>query len=51
MSRASTNKLIDMIDEGLIGSDFVVSMCLSYMSEDDVHDMMHCNELLEDEEL
>lgn len=46
MAREYTNKLYDMIDEGLISEDFVITMCLKYMSEDDVKDMMECNELL-----
>ena len=40
MSREFTNKLYDMIDEGLISADTVVQCCLKYMSEDEVKDMM-----------
>ena len=43
-NRAS-NKLIDMCEEGLLGYENVVSMCLSYMSEDDIADMMDINEV------
>ncbi len=51
MARQFTNKLYDMIDEGLISADTLVEMALKYMSEDDVKDMMEHNELLElDEE-
>jgi hypothetical protein len=44
MNRAS-DKLINMCEEGLIGYENVVSMCLSYMSEDDIADMMDANEI------
>ncbi len=50
MARQFTNKLYDMVDEGLISADMVMIMALKYMSEDDVKDMMECNGLLEDEE-
>ena len=46
-NRAS-NKLIDMCEEGLLGYENVVSMCMSYMSEDDIADMMDANELTDD---
>ncbi len=45
MSRKETNKLIDMIEEGLLDPKDVVIMCVKYMSEDDVADMMDINEL------
>jgi hypothetical protein len=48
--RAQTNRLIDMMDEGLITAQFVADMCLAYMSEDDVADMMLANDILEDED-
>jgi hypothetical protein len=44
MNRAS-DKLINMCEEGLIGYENVVTMCLSYMSEDDIADMMDANEI------
>ena len=43
-NRAS-DKLINMCEEGLLGYENVVSMCMSYMSEDDIADMMDANEL------
>lgn len=46
MSREYTNKLFNMMDEGLINPESIVEMCLSYMSEDDVRGMMEANELL-----
>jgi len=48
--RTQTNRLIDMMDEGLISAQAVAEMALGYMSEDDVADMMRCNDILEDDE-
>jgi len=49
--RTQTNKLIDMMDEGLISAQSVAEMALAYMSEDDVADMMRANDsLLEEDE-
>jgi hypothetical protein len=48
--RKETNRLLDMIEEGLIDPHAVADMCLAYMSEDDVADMMRCNDLLEEED-
>lgn len=43
--REFTNYLLESIDEGLISAQAVVEMCVNYMSEDDVKDMMEINEL------
>ena len=48
--RTQTNKLIDMMDEGLISAQAIAEMALSYMSEDDVADMMRANDILEEED-
>ena len=50
MSRKFTNKLCDMIDDGLISQETVIMACLKYMSEDDVKDMMEHNEFIENDE-
>ena len=50
MTREYTNRLIDMIDEGLLSREYVIIACLKYMSEDDVKDMMIMNEIAGDEE-
>tara|TARA_R110002124_G_scaffold240469_1_gene405683 strand:- start:364 stop:549 length:186 start_codon:yes stop_codon:yes gene_type:complete len=39
MSRLATNKLLELIEEGVLDKDAVISGCLNYMSEDDVNDM------------
>ena len=48
--RTQTTKLLEMMDEGLINADTIAEMCLAYMSEDDVADMMRANDILDDEE-
>jgi len=48
--RTQTNKLIDMMDEGVISAQSVAEMALAYMSEDDVADMMRSNDILDEEE-
>ena len=45
IARQETNKLLEMIQEGLLDPKEVVVMCVKYMSEDDVADMMDSNEL------
>ena len=44
-TRKQTNKFIEMVEEGLVNPIDAVTMCVKYMSEDDVADMMDCNEL------
>jgi hypothetical protein len=39
-----------MMDEGLISAQSVAEMALAYMSEDDVADMMRCNDILDEDE-
>ena len=48
--RTQTTKLLEMMDEGLISATAIAEMALSYMSEDDVADMMRANDILEDDE-
>mgnify|MGYP007038833387 FL=1 len=48
--RTQTAKLLEMMDEGLISAQSIVEMALAYMSEDDVADMMRCNDILDEEE-
>ena len=49
-AREITNKILEMIDEGLLNPRDVVLMCLKWMSEDEVTEMAKANELLEEEE-
>ena len=50
MTREFTCKLLEMVEHGLLDRDNVIMACVKYMSEDEVKDMMHHNEFIEDEE-
>ena len=50
MTRAYTNELLLLVDEGMLDKDAVIMACVKYMSEDDVEDMMRCNDWSVDEE-
>ena len=43
--REVTSKLYEMLDNGLLCKDYLITACLSYMSEADVADMAQCNEI------
>ena len=51
MPRKITNRVYEMIDEGLLSNELVVNACMKYMSEDDVADMAECNEFITSEEV
>jgi len=42
--------LLELVDDGILDPRVVILACLSYMSEDDVADMAHNNELILEEE-
>ena len=42
--REATNRILEMIEEGILDRDTVIMAALKYMSEDDVADMAHINE-------
>ena len=52
--RAYTDKALDLVEEGYILPADMILMCLKYMPEDDVQDMLHYNQVCdcfyEDEE-
>ena len=50
MSREFTNKLLEMVEDGILDRDTVIMACVKYMSEQDVEDMMHANEMIEEPE-
>tara|TARA_E500000331_G_scaffold133437_1_gene130441 strand:- start:1421 stop:1591 length:171 start_codon:yes stop_codon:yes gene_type:complete len=52
MTRQATDKILEMVEQGILDRDTVIMSCLKYMSEDDVADMAHSNEFFinEDEE-
>ena len=41
------DKALEMVEEGLISAEAMLTMALKYMSTDDVEDMLDCNELSE----
>ena len=45
--RDQTNRLLEMIDDGQLDPMMAVTMCVKWMSEDDVAEMMDANELSE----
>ena len=51
MSREATNKVLELIEDGILDRDTVIMACLKYMSEDEVADMAHINEFFVDEEV
>jgi hypothetical protein len=49
--RQATDKILEMVEQGILDRDTVIMSCLKYMSEDDVADMAHSNEFfINDEE-
>jgi hypothetical protein len=48
--RKATNRVMEMMDEGLLDPRAVADACLCAMSEDDVALMAHNNELFQQEE-
>ena len=49
-TRKVTNQLLQLVEDGILDPQAVMEACLKYMSEDDVADMAHCNELILEEE-
>lgn len=50
MRRYTTERILLMVEDGILDKDTVIMACLKYMSEDEVADMARVNELLWDEE-
>jgi len=48
--RKCTTALLEMMDDGVMDAKAVAEMCLAYMSEADVEDMMRGNDLLLEED-
>lgn len=48
--RDATNRILELVEEGLLDRDTVIMACLKYMSEDEVADMAHANEFFLDED-
>ena len=39
------DRALELVENGFVSTLGMLSMCLSYMSHDDVIDMLECNEL------
>lgn len=48
--RHTTERILLMVEDGLLDRDTVIMACLKYMSEDEVADMARANEFFHDEE-
>ena len=49
-TRQATERVLEMVEDGLLDRDTVIMACLKYMSEDDVADMAHANEFFYEDE-
>jgi len=47
MYRDWRDDALGMVEEGRVTADHLLLCCLKYMSNDDVFDMLDCNELTE----
>lgn len=45
MTRECTERLLEMVEEGVLDSDYLINACLSYMSEDEAKEMAEKNEI------
>ena len=43
----SRDKALELVEEGMVSAEDMLTMALKYMSTDDVADMLDCNELSE----
>lgn len=44
-TRSAAEKVLEMVDEGMLNPRDVFLMCLKYMSDDDVKEMCKANEI------
>ena len=49
MTREATNKILELIEEGVLDRDTVIMAALKYMSEDEVADMARANEFFDED--
>ena len=50
VTRQATERILELVEDGLLDRDTVIMACLKYMSEDDVADMARINEFFYDDE-
>jgi hypothetical protein len=41
----SRDEALELVENGIVTAEAMLTMCLKYMSTDDVADMLDCNEL------
>ena len=41
----SRDRALELVEMGMVTAEDMLTMCLKYMSTDDVEDMLDCNEL------
>lgn len=41
----SRDRALELVEMGMVSAEDMLTMCLKYMSSDDVEDMLDCNEL------
>jgi hypothetical protein len=41
----SRDKALELVEEGIVSAEYLLTACLKYMSTDDVEDMLDANEL------
>jgi hypothetical protein len=46
-TKNSRDTALELVDHGMVSAEDMLTMCLKYMSTDDVEDMLDCNELSE----
>jgi hypothetical protein len=46
MCRQVTNELLQLVEDGILDAETVLTMALNWMSEDDVAEFAHTNELI-----
>ena len=39
------DEALDLVENGVVSAEYLLTACLKYMSTDDVADMLDCNEL------
>ncbi len=47
MAPNARDKALELVEEGMVSAEDMLTMALKYMSTDDVDDMLDCNELSE----
>lgn len=48
-TQQARERVLELVENGLLDRDTVIMACLKYMPEDDVADMAHLNEFFYDE--